>query len=193
MNSSDEQKNDPSKLASKIEAVLFWKAEPVSKNDLQDILECSQNEVNEGLELLQSNLSGRGLTLVSSNDQVSIQTSPEFDSLISDLNKQELNRGISRSALEVLSLVIYRGPISKRDIDHVRGVNSVYAIRNLLIRGLIEKTDDKARSASYAPTIELLSYLGINNIQELENFESVKSQIEEFMSSEPQEAQNNES
>jgi segregation and condensation protein B len=78
--------------------------------------------------------------------------------------------------------VLYHGPISRREIDYVRGVNSAFILRNLLVRGLVEKTDAKEgeRSFTYKPTLELLSHLGVTKIEEFPEYEQVKNELREF-------------
>lgn len=172
------------KASSALEAILFWKAEPVSKKELSRLLDLSDQETDLAIVELRDNLKSRGISVIETGTEVSLRTSSEYSELIADLTKQELNREISRAGVEILSLVIYRGPISKREIDYIRGVNSSHIIRSLMIRGLIDKADgEDGRSSHYKPSIELLSYLGINSIQELDNFETVKSQIDDFISS----------
>lgn len=172
-------------LETKIEAILFWKGEPVRVTDISSLLKITPEEIKTGIESLKKTLEGRGITIVENGDEVMLYTSPEQSDLIKELTKEELTREISKAALEVLSLVVYRGPISKRDIDYIRGVNSSYIIRNLMIRGLIERVDTKdARSFVYGPTFELLAHLGITKKEDLADFESVQKDIADFMSAE---------
>jgi len=81
-----------------------------------------------------------------------------------------------------LSIIIYKGPISRAEIDYIRGVQSNFIIRNLSIRGLIEKVINPkdARSFLYKPTFDLLQYLGVAKIEEMPEFEAVKVQLDDF-------------
>ena len=83
--------------------------------------------------------------------------------------------------METLSIVLYRGPVRKSEIDYIRGVNSATILRNLLVRGLVErKTDENnQRSFFYLPTFELLSYLGISELKELPEYEQTQKEIED--------------
>ncbi len=169
-------------LEAKIEALLFWKGEPVKIKEIAKTLEAGQKEVETALADLEKNLKGRGITLTKNGDEVMLYTAPEAGELIQKLTKEELSRDISKAAVEVLSLVIYRGPISKRDIDYIRGVNSSYIIRNLMVRGLIERTDSGSdRSFTYQPTFELLAQLRVSKKEDLEDFEAVQKDIAAFM------------
>lgn len=182
-------------LEAKIEAILFWKGEPVSVKELAKFLEVDKKEISTALEILEKNFieSSRGLTLVRNGsgvtEEVMLYTAPAASELIKKLAKDELSRDISKAAVEVLSLIIYRGPISKRDIDYIRGVNSSYILRNLLVRGLVERTEtaadgQTARSFVYQPTFDLLSHLGVSKREDLPDFAKVQADIAEFMTRE---------
>lgn len=187
-------------LEAKIEAILFWKGEPVSIKELVKFFaeEADKQTILAALSSLEKNLAenGRGLTLVrnggggnSANEEVMLYTAPAASELIKKLAKDELSRDISKAAVEVLSLVIYRGPISKRDIDYIRGVNSSYILRNLLVRGLVERSESAEGQAGgrgfvYQPTFDLLSHLGVSKREDLPDFAKVQGDIAEFMNRE---------
>lgn len=169
-------------LESQIEALLFWKAETLSIKKIASILEKDVNEIKEGIKNLRESLNGRGLTLIEWEDDVTLGTAKEVSGLIEKLNKEELSKDLGKAGLETMSIVLYQGPISRADIDYIRGVNSQFILRNLLIRGLIERVDNPQdqRSFLYKPTLELMSYLGISKIQDIPEFEAVKRDIETF-------------
>jgi len=169
-------------LSSKIEAILFWKAEPVSMKKLATLLHVNMPELKEGIAQLEKILKGRGLTLVQTDDEVMLGTSKAMSPLIAELTKEELTRDLGKAGLETISIVLYQGPISRADIDYIRGVNSQFILRNLLIRGLIERVDNPtdARSFLYKPTLELLSHLGVSKITDMPEFETVRREVESF-------------
>ncbi len=169
-------------LESQIEALLFWKAETLSIKKIASILEKDVNEIKEGIKKLRESLNGRGLTLIEWEDDVTLGTAKEVSGLIEKLNKEELSRDLGKAGLETMSIILYQGPISRADIDYIRGVNSQFILRNLLIRGLIERVDNPQdqRSFLYKPTLELMSYLGISKIEDIPEFEAVKRDIEIF-------------
>lgn len=177
-------------LESKIEAVLFWKGESLTKKELAKILETDEDAIEKALADLETSLSNRGIILTRNGDSVMLYTAPACSDLIKKITKEEMSRDISKAGIEVLSLILYRGPISKREIDYVRGVNSNYIVRNLLIRGLIEKTEGAdSRSYVYQPTLELFAHLGINKKENLPDFEKVQADIATFMTSTEQTTQ----
>jgi segregation and condensation protein B len=172
-------------LPQKIEAVLFWKAEPVAMKKLASLLDTDVGSIKAGLAELENSLKGRGLTLVQTDDDVMLGTAKELSPLIERLTKDELTRDLGRAGLETLSIVLYQGPISRSNIDYIRGVNSQFILRSLMIRGLLERIDnpDDARSYLYKPTLDLLSHLGISKITDLPEYDQVKKDIESFKQS----------
>jgi len=169
-------------LDAKIEAILFFKAEPVSFKKLASMLDTSIEAIETGLSDLETKLEGRGLNLVFKDDDVMMGTSPEASNIIEKITGEELIKDLGKAGLETLTIVLYRGPITRAEIDYIRGVNSTFVLRNLLIRGLVnKKTDPKnGRSFLYSPTIDLLSYLGLSKIEEMPEYVKVKSEIENF-------------
>jgi len=124
---------------------------------------------------LNNNLQNRGLVLLQKEDELTLGTSPEFSELIEKLQKEELNKDLSKASLETLSIILYKNGISRAEIDYIRGVNSSFTLRILSIRGLITKELDKkdSRRYIYKPSFDLLSYLGIKNLEELTDFNEI--------------------
>ncbi len=176
----------PILLSSQIEAVLFYKAEPLSVKRLAQILKKDEKEIKNALTELREELKGRGLTLVEWEDEVTLGTSKEVSALIETLTKEELVKDLGKAGLETLSIILYQGPLSRAEIDYIRGVNSNFILRNLLIRGLIERVDNPKdqRSFLYKPTLELISHLGLSKITDLPDYDAVRSDIENFKNEE---------
>ena len=172
-------------LSLQLEAILFWKAEPISLKKLAALLKVSEEEIRVAAGELRTTLLGRGITLVEWQDEFALETSKEVSSLIESLTKEELNKDLGKAGLETLSIILYQGPISRADIDYIRGVNSQFIVRNLLMRGLVERVDNPTdqRSFLYKGTMELVSHLGITSREELPDFEAVKKDIENFKNS----------
>lgn len=181
-------------LPAKIEAILFWKAEPVSVKKLASLLNEKPEAVKNGLTTLEANLKGTGLTLVQTDEEVMLGTAKELSPLIEQLTKEELTRDLGKAGLETLSIILYQGPISRADIDYIRGVNSQFILRNLLVRGMIERVDNPkdSRSYLYKSTLQLLSHLGISKIANLPEYEKVRGDIESFKANQQAEAQSTE-
>lgn len=169
------------KLDKTIEAVLFWKGEPITKKRLSEMLIENETAINSALDSLEQRLSdSSGLILIRNRDEVSLGTSPEVSKTIDALTKDELNRDLGKASLETLTIILYYGPISRTKIDNIRGVNSSFILRNLQIRGLIERQKDPKdeRAFLYMPTTDLLSYLGIGKIEDLPEYKLKKTSIE---------------
>lgn len=167
-------------LEQKIEAILFFKGEPMSRKKLSEFLGVGQKEINESIDKLKENLKNRGIVLQEKNDELTLGTKPELSSIIEKLQKEELNKELSKASLETLSIILYKNGVSRSLIDYIRGVNSSFTLRALSIRGLIEKNPDPEdnRRYIYKPTFALLSFMGVKSVEELPDYDSVKISIE---------------
>lgn len=169
-------------LENAIEAVLFYKAEPITKKELAHVLEKSETEISEAIASLSTTLGIRGIRLVTTDTEVALVTAPELSELIETLRKEELSAAIGKAGAETLAIILYRGPLSRVEIDRIRGVNSTFIIRNLLIRGLVERRSHPtdSRSFIYAGTPELLNHLGVASREALPEFTEVMNAIDQF-------------
>lgn len=165
-------------IEQKIEAVLFFKNEPVEIKKLAKILNIDENRAREGLENLRQNLKDRGVCLIESGGEVALATAPEAKELIEQIAKDEMSKEIGKAGLETLAIILYNGSVSRREIDYIRGVNSTFVLRNLSIRGLIERDQSAGeRGFKYKPTISLLAHLGLTNQSQLPDFEEMTKKI----------------
>ena len=177
-----------SNLENKIEAILLFKNEPVSISELAKSLQEKPEEIKAALGKLQEFYQDRGVVIITDGETYSFGTHPEASALIEGLQKEELSRELGRAGLETLSIVLYRGPVSRREIDHIRGVNSGFILRTLLVRGLIERAEVAGeRSYSYKTTLKLLQYLGVTKKEDLPDFNNAFKKIEEFVKTTPAE------
>ncbi len=175
----------PMSLLNNVEAVLFYKTEPYGFDALARFLEVSEEEVREACTQLAEQKRASGLRIVMTDTVVQLVTAPEESDLIEKLRKDEISQDIGKAGAETLSIILYRGPLTRAEIDRIRGVNSTFIIRNLLVRGLIEKRDNPkdSRAMLYASTPELYTHLGITKREELPDFESVMNAIDTFETS----------
>lgn len=173
--------NTPLTLDAKIEALLFYKGEPVSFKELAKSFSVTEEEVKTAVSALSEKLSGRGVSLIINEREVMLGTAPELSSFFEDLRKEELNKELSRASLETLSIVLYKEKVSRADIDYIRGVNSGFILRNLSVRGLVDKVQDTkdSRVTMYSPSLELLSHLGVSKVSDLPDYESVVKNLQE--------------
>lgn len=159
-------------LNQKIESYLFYTGESVAIKRLAKIFEVGEHDVRNAVQELKDALQNRGVVLMEQDGEVMLATHPEMSDMIMSLKKQELSDPLSKGALETLALILYKDGATKPEIDFIRGVNSGFMLRNLLIRGLIEKTENPLdkRVAKYRATFEALQFLGITSIHELPQF-----------------------
>lgn len=158
--------------AALLEALLFAAGESLTYKRLTALTELPLEDVAQALDDLDTALEGRGLALVRTDTEVELRTAAEAAPAIQTLRESELSRDLGRASLETLALILYKGGATRSDIDWVRGVNSTAAIRALLLRGLIERSEDAAdkRRARYTASIDALAHLGVSSIDELPRF-----------------------
>lgn len=168
-----------------IEAILFWKGEPQSILELSKSLNSSVEEIESALQSLEVNLHDRGIVLQRVGKDVMLGTSVDASKIIEAITKEELSKDLGKAALETLAIILYKGPIKRSEVDYIRGVNSTFIIRNLLIRGLIQKTQapNDQRASLYSTSFDLLSHLGLTKVEDLPDFAEVQEEIKKFKES----------
>ena len=171
------------KLAA-LEALLFIYGESLNFEKIEKVLGLKDGEGKEltaqlGEQLIKDE---RGLSLVYDGDKVQIATKAAFGGILAKFAKEELSEELTPASLETLSLVAYLGPIARSRLEYFRGVNSVFTLRNLMLRGLIERFPDPKRLSSYLykSSLELVKYLGLKDIQELPDYQKMKSILSGF-------------
>ena len=175
-------------LSQKIEGVLFYKATPMKKAALCKLFDVNEETTQNALQVLTSRLQYSGIRLLETTSEVQLVTAPELDFIIEGVRKEEMKRDIGKAGAETLAIVLYKGPISRAEIDRIRGVNSSFILRNLLIRGLIERETEKNASL-FVITPTLLAHLAITNKTELPNYAVILDQLEKFEVEQQQENQ----
>jgi segregation and condensation protein B len=170
-------------LESKIEGLLFYKGEDISIKKLSELLSVTVEEVTAALDTLENienSLKERGIVLVRKDDAVMIGIAPELSPLIQGMRKDEISKELSKASLETLSIILYKDDVTRSEIDYIRGVNSSFIVRNLLVRGLVEKSLDPSdsRRTLYKPTFDTLAYMGVTRAEEIPNYKEVKAQLE---------------
>jgi len=166
------------KLKSQLESVLLVSSKPISFNKLAEIIGEKKEAVESQLNELSREYeeSGRGLRLIINNNQAQLVSSPENAKLVQGYLKDELTGELTKPSLETLTIVAYRQPITKAELEQIRGVNCSLILRNLLIRGLVEAEYNKARGTTeYGVTVDFLKYLGINSVKELPDYEKLNN------------------
>lgn len=166
-------------LQPQLEALLFISGEAISFPTLQKILEVTKDELQKVLDGYQEALAQRegSLVLITDAKSARLGVAPDYTPLLESLVKSELQSGLSKAALEVLAMVAYLAPVARAEIDAIRGVNSSFTLRNLAIRGLIERRGNPqdARGYVYEPSMEFLTTLGLENIQKLPGYQEIRN------------------
>ncbi len=173
--------------SAELEALLFLHGEPVALEKVGKLLDLDRDGLKAAFAELIAALAadGRGLTLIGDRDpgmaldrpdwaslRVQLATKPELSGLMARFVKDELEEDLTPAALEALSLILYLGPIPRSRIDYLRGVNSSFIVRNLLLRGLVERHPDPARPHIYLyqATLDALKHLGVSSPEELPEY-----------------------
>ena len=157
-------------LSVKLEALLFVTGEPVATAQLATALDVSASVVERGLNELDASLSNRGLRLQRHAGRVQLTTAPQLAELIEHFLGLEATSHLSRAALETLAIIAYQQPVTRPQIDSIRGVNSDSMMKSLLHKGLIlesGRADGPGRPILYSTTPEFLQHFGLNSILEM--------------------------
>src|SRR3990167_8382371 len=161
------------KLEQQIEALLFWIGEPLKKSELAKLCDVSAEQIGEAVKNLPAHFSERGIVFIENDDEISLGASPDVFDVI------------GKAGLETLAIIVHKKDgATRRQIDFVRGVNSSFILRNLLVRGLVQKFSSPAvRGYAYKPTTELLSWLGVTKIEDIEGYAEIKTEMDNFEAS----------
>lgn len=166
------------KLEDSIEAVLLWRGEPVKVVDLARSLDTTEEKVTEALKVLADRLT-YGVRLVREGGRVALATMPEAAPVIERLRKEELEGPLGKAGLETLSVIVFDGPVSRADIEYVRGVNCSSILRTLAMRGLIERIDNPndKRGYLYRASIDLPATLGVPRLEDIPGYGDMRESL----------------
>ena len=173
---------DNTELKSKIESLLFVAGKPLRYQKIKGVIDIKIAQLKDLLEEMNSEYEegGRGVRVLIKSDSAQLVSAPANAGFVQRLIMQELQGDISKAATETLSIIAYRGPITRAEIEMIRGVNCIYILRNLLLRGLISKRDSKedARVSIYEVSFDLLKNLGVASVKDLPNYEQLHEKME---------------
>ncbi|MBU1132298.1 SMC-Scp complex subunit ScpB, partial [Patescibacteria group bacterium] len=165
-------------LKTKIETLLFISPKPMDAKSLANILnkqgeKISTEEVEKTIEELKEkyNLPESGIQIIQAGDGYQMVSNPDESELVKKFVRDDMTGELTPASLETLTVIAYRGPISKPDLEQIRGVNCSMIIRNLLIRGLIMVEEDKTKLQNYYQvTADFIKYLGLNSAEDLPDY-----------------------
>ncbi len=163
----------------KLEGILYYFGEPVAKDKIKKMFTWDDITYDQAVFTLKEQLEHRGITLIETDTTVGLFTAPAMSTIIETIKKEERSKELTKSSLETLSLIAYSDGVSRSDIDYIRGVNSSFIIKTLLLRGFIEKLPHPldSRKYIYTATAELYAFLGVRNKQELPDWETFHQEI----------------
>jgi segregation and condensation protein B len=157
-------------LSASLEALLFAAPSSVTVSQLAAALEIPIPDVEKGLAELQARYSQGGLRLQRHQGRIQITTAPEVAQLVERFLGLDATSHLSRAALETLAMIAYQQPVTRPEIDAVRGVNSDGVLKSLLNKGLIQETgraERPGRPILYSTTPDFLQHFGLNSLDEL--------------------------
>ncbi len=163
-------------LKSQIESLLFISIKPMGAKEISGFIKAKPEELEAALGELEADYlsAERGLALVKNNDRYQLTTAADNSELVKKFLQDETSGELSQPSLEALTIIAYRGPISKLELDRIRGVNCSLIVRNLLLRGLIEeKMLKNTNDYHYTVTHEFIRWLGLNGVNSLPEYESL--------------------
>lgn len=155
-----------------IESLLFVSSKPLTTKRLADVLENKRDEVRKALDELIADYDARdgGLIILRNGEEYQIATDPAHGELVKTFLKDEAFGELTRPSLEALTIVTYRGPLTKPELEQIRGVNCSLILRNLMIRGLVVQEGEQ-----YRITMDFLRHLGLKTAEELPEYEKLNS------------------
>ncbi len=160
-------------LIGKIETALFVSGKPLTYKQLARVVEAAPPEVEQAVAALaaERNATAASMHVLLHEDVVQLVTNPAYAAVVEELTNVELDPELTRPSLETLTIVAYRGPVTKPEIEAIRGVNCSLIVRNLLLRGLIDERDDSVKMQTvYTLTADALRFLGVHRVEELPDY-----------------------
>lgn len=164
-------------LEQTLEAVMFAGAKPFTVKRLCEIAEAEPEQAKQALADLGKRLeeSGSAIMLQNNGHEYELVTRSEFASAVSQVVNEETQGELTRAALEALTILAYRGPMTRPELEQIRGVHSSVIIRNLMLRGLVEeKSDQRLGQPLYSVTFEFLNHLGLASAEGLPDYAELR-------------------
>ncbi|MCC7522928.1 SMC-Scp complex subunit ScpB [Candidatus Uhrbacteria bacterium] len=163
-------------LSSRLEAILFAAAQPLSKKRLMDVTGADAKELESAFkELAERHGKESGIVLVVHGNEYELVTNPDAAEEVRAVLKAEQQGELSRPSLEALAILAYRGPMTRPELEQIRGVQSSMILRNLMLRGLVEmREEQKLGQPVYEVTAEFYKHIGYTSPSELPDYEALR-------------------
>ena len=175
------QTQEMSKLKASLEAVLFVAPVAVSLSQLASALDISEAQVEIVIKHLAEDFQDRGFRIQKHAGRIQLTTAPDVGEAVERFLGLEITSYLSQAALEALSIVAYEQPVTRPQVDAIRGVNSDGVMKSLLHKGLIQdigRAEGPGRPILYATTPEFLQQFGLNSLDELPPLEPEEDQVD---------------
>ena len=164
-----------------LHSILFVAGDGIEKSFIAEKLDISKKDLDKALEELKRDLSGdAGVHLIEYKDKVQLATNPNYASYISDVLNPIREKSLTRAALETLAIIAYKQPITKLDIEDIRGVNSDYAVQILIDQNMIEvvgRKDAVGKPLLFGTTENFLKRFDIKDLSDLPDYEELLERI----------------
>ncbi len=162
-------------LEAKIEALLSVSPRPLHIKKIAELTGEKKEDVRHAVGNLSDRLkaTGSGVVIVHVEDEVRLASAPDTSATVEAFVKDETTGELTRPQLETLTVIAYRGPVSKAELEQIRGVNCTMIIRNLLMRGLIEERAGEG-VPQYSVSMEFMRFMGAASISELPDYENLR-------------------
>lgn len=173
-----------------LESLLFVSGDGLKITDICDLLELQQSEVKSAVKRLQKKFGGKsGIHLLSFNGKIQFASNPEYSDIINCVLQPIKEKALSTPAMETLSIIAYRQPVTRLDVAHIRGVNCDYALQALLSNNLIEivgRKDTIGKPLLFGTTENFLKRFGIEDITQLPDRDKLLEKIRDIEESSPE-------
>ena len=159
-----------------LESILFVASEPLSKKNIAKALSVSVDDIDTAsTNLLQKYSAEAGIHIVDNGTQLHMVSNPHYAEHIDSFVKKELFGELSKAQLETLTVIAYRSPITRPELEDIRGVNCAVILRNLMIRNLIiEEMREDSVLPFYRLSLEAMQYIGISSVEELPDYDALR-------------------
>ena len=165
-------------IAAELEALLFVSGEPIDLETIASVLECGAEDINAGLGVLENRLNEvrGGLCLLRAPEGVQLVTAEKHAPMIDRFLKGGMREQLSPAAAETLAIVAYRGPIHRAGVESIRGVNCSFSLRQLAMRGLIDRfpSEKDSRIFLYRINAKFLRHLGLVKPEDLPDYQKFR-------------------
>ncbi len=163
-----------------IYALLYTHGGDMQKKDILSVLEIDSQQLEKLVEELTRTVTEQPFEVFQTSTTLSLRTKAQYADVLAVLDASTTKNDISNASLEVLAIVLYKGKVARTDIDYLRGVNTSSTLRQLVLRGLLERTRSQSDSSAwvYIATPELFSYLGVTNSTQLPEYEDIHTKLQ---------------